>query len=302
MANKTYQHLIFSGLKNGWHLANIASLSWPIKKRGLEENVFLHLINDLDDESVQTSNDIVHNLSLREKADKAVRIHDLNSIDRLFPDDTDVAKDELPRKQRTEQNNLPNIASITQLYSAGDAKDIVIPYFHVGGQKMGNQLDLLEGARPLFIKQNIATVGIEHTVDMDIDALLHFFNAMNYRTYFLGKYHLVRIDNLCRSALYTMLERPEFKAPLPGSNQSKNNAFGYHTAPAFYVAIAGKRFESEIRSIEHTYDTLGVYSSQPSNAQDRSRERYSSMVASLLRGGTKEDDSILYRERIHIES
>ena len=125
----------------------------------------------------------------------------------------------------------------------------MIPYFHVGGKEMRNQLDILEGAAPLFLKQNIVTAGIEHTIDMDIDILLHFFNSMKYRTYLLGKYHLVRIDNLCRTALDAMLERPEFKVPSLESEEMKSNAFGFHTAPSFFVAIAGNRFEAETHAI-----------------------------------------------------
>ena len=300
-SKKVIQHLIFYGLRNGWYLANIASLLWPIKKHGLQEKVTLHLINDLDDESVKTYNDINDNLSLRKKVDKAVHIHDLNSIDRLFLGAEEV-KGALSKAQGTEQNNLPNISSIIQASSsAGYTKEIVIPYFHVGGQEMRNQLDLLEGAAPLFLNQNIVTVGIEHTIDMDIDILLHFFNSMKYRTYFLGKYRLVRIDNLCRSALQSMLERPEFEAPSLESEEIKGNAFRFYTAPAFYVAIAGNRFNVETRAIQHTYDMLGVYPSQPSNAQDRSRERYSSIFGSFLRGQGKGDKSILERERVHTE-
>ena len=282
---KTIQHLIFYGLKNGWYLANISSLLWPNKKHGLQEKVTLHLINELDDENAKTFNDIVDTLSLKEKVDKAVRIHDLNSIDGLY---LGADEGELPEERRTGQNNLLDIASMIQSSSAaGNTKEIVIPYFHVGGQEMRNQLDLLEGAAPLFLNQNIVTVGIEHTIDMDIDILLHFFNSMKYRLYFLGKYRLIRIDNLCRSALQTMLERPEFEVPSLVSEEMENNAFGFHTTPAFYVAIAGDRFETETRAIQHAYDILGVYSSQPSNAQDRSRERYSSMLASFLRGVSK---------------
>ena len=300
-SKKAIQHLIFYGLKNGWYLANVASLLWPIKKHGLQEKVALHLINDFDDESADSFNAIVDNLSLKENVDEAVHIHNLDSIDRLFLG-ANEGKDELP-KERTEQNYLPNVSSMIQTYSAnGSTKEMVIPYLHVGGREMRNQLDLLEGATPLFLNQNIVTVGIEHTIDMDIDVLLHFFNSMKYRTYFLGKYRLVRIDNLCRAALQTMLERPEFEAPSSESEEIKSSTFGFHTAPAFYVAIAGDRFEVETRTIQHTYDMLGVYSSQPSNAQDRSRERYSSRFSSFFRGASKGDKSVLARERIHKES
>ena len=56
----------------------------PIKKHGLQEKVTLHLINDLNDKNVSTFNDIVDNLSLKEKVDKVAHVHELNSIYRLF--------------------------------------------------------------------------------------------------------------------------------------------------------------------------------------------------------------------------
>jgi len=280
---KMTQHLIFSGLKNGGYLANIASLSWPIKKHGLQEKVILHLINDSDDENAESFNDIVDNLSLKEKVDRVVRIHDLNGISRIFGQNV--------------QSSVPDVSSL--IYPE-TVEEIVIPYLHVGGQRMRDQLDILDGAVPLFLNQSIATVGVEHTIDVDVDVLLQFFNSMNYRTYFLGKNHLVRIDNLCESVLHSIINRPEFKIPLSTSDPMKSNKYRYHIAPAFYVALAGDRFEAEVRSIQHAYDMLGVYSSQPSNAQDRSRERYSSMFG-FFRGRNKKD-MILNRERIYTES
>ena len=308
---KYTQHLIFSGLKNGGYLANIASLLWPIKKHGLQEKVTLHLIDDSDDEHAETFNDIVDNLSLKEKVDKVVHIHDLTAINRASDETNQKIQSEMPSEswfsfakhapklRKTQQTDIMDISSLIQ--SSSESNEDVIPYFHVGGQYMRNQVDLLNGAIPFFRNQSIATVGVEHSRDMDVDTLLQFFNSMKYKTYLLGKNHLVRIDNLCQSVLHGILERPEFKIPLPKSDQMKNGGYGFHTAPAFYVALAGSRFESEVRSIQHTYDMLGVYSLQPSNAQDRSRERHSSMFASLI-GLSEKDNSILERQRIYTES
>lgn len=75
-------------------------------------------------------------------------------------------------------------------------------------------------------------------------------------------YRLVHIDNLCRPALQSMLECPKFEAPSLESEEMKGNAFRFHTAPTFYVAIAGNRFNVEIHAIQHTYNMLGVYPSQ----------------------------------------
>jgi len=315
-SKKYTQHLIFTGVKNGGYLANIASLSWPIKKRGKNEKVILHLINDSDDyDSMKTSNEI---MALKEKTDRDIRMHDLNSIDTLtvpsidtmISRELDAVRQEqvselwLPsfatRKQNLRHRKshvLRNLSSIAKF--SADVNNTVIPYFHVGGKRMDDQLNLLEGAVPLFLNQTIVTVGIEHSIDMDVDVMVKFFNAMNYKTYFLGKNHLVRIDNLCQSVLHNILARAEFQVP---SSLSHEHMFGFHTAPAFYVAIAGKRFEAEARAIQHTYDMLGVYSLQPSNAQDRSRERYSSLFSSLLRGVNLDNSALLERERIYTES
>ena len=101
----------------------------------------------------------------------------------------------------------------------------------------------------IFLKQNIVIAGIEYTIDMDIDILLYFFSSMKYRTYLLGKYHLVRIYNLCRTALDAMLECPEFKVHSLESKEMKSNAFGFYIAPSFFVAIVGNRFEAETRTM-----------------------------------------------------
>ena len=148
----------------------------------MQEKIILHLINELGDESAKTFNDIIDNSSLIEIVDKDVRIHNLNSINGLY---LGVNEGELPKRQRTDQSKLPNIASMIQT-----------SYFHVGGQKMRNQLDFPEGAAPLFLNQNIV-----------------IFNSMKYRVYLLIKYHLVHIDNLCQLVLQTLLERPEFEVP-----------------------------------------------------------------------------------------
>ena len=276
----------------------------------------MHLINDSDDYgSMKTSNEI---MALKEKTDRDIRMHDLNSIDTLtvpsidtmMSRELDAVQQEqvselwLPSFASHKQNLrhrknhvLHNLSSIAKF--SADVNNTVIPYFHVGGKRMDDQLNLLEGAVPLFLNQTIVTVGIEHSIDMDVDVMVKFFNAMNYKTYFLGKNHLVRIDNLCRSVLHNILARAEFQVP---SSLSDEHMFGFHTAPAFYVAIAGQRFEAEARAIQHTYDMLGVYSLQPSNAQDRSRERYSSLFSSLLRGVNLDNSALLERERIYTES
>merc|ERR1712232_1328658 len=252
---KSTQHLLFSGLKNGGYLANIASMSWPIKKRGEQEKVLLHLIDDNEENVELTFNEIVDNFESKGKVHKDIRVHNLKNIDRLLPNGENIdgsllEKDEIvkqkkvsaswfsysgqhtEKERRTKESELHDVSSIIRTSSNpnnNSTEKTIIPYFHVGGQRMSKQLDLLEGAAPLFLNQSIVTVGIEHSVDMDIDALLHFFNSLNYRTYLLGKYHLVRIDNICKSILNDIMERPEFKVPQSSSSQDdniNNNVFG----------------------------------------------------------------------------
>ena len=115
---------------------------------------------------------------------------------------------------------------------------------------------------------------------MDADATLEFFNVIKHRIYFLGKNQLMRVNNLCESVLHNVLQRPEFKVLLLASDSMKNSACNYYATPTFCIALASKRFKDKVHSMQHNYDKW-VYSSQPSNAQDWSIERYSSLFVTL---------------------
>ena len=74
--------------------------------------------------------------------------------------------------------------------------EIVVPYLHVDGARMADQLLVLESARTLLEENTVVAVGIEHSADMDVRVLIDFFTQVRYKAFFLGARQVARIDNL----------------------------------------------------------------------------------------------------------
>merc|ERR1712194_310283 len=90
---------------------------------------------------------------------------------------------------------------------------IVVPYLHVDGSSMKNQLLVLESARSLLEDNRVVAVGVEHSPDMDVRVLIQFFTDVRYKTFFLGARQVARIDNLCDEVLDDVLDHPSVGLP-----------------------------------------------------------------------------------------
>ena len=89
----------------------------------------------------------------------------------------------------------------------------IIPYFHVDGMSASRQFDILKSSQPLLEDNTIVIVGVEHSPDMDIHQLIEFFRSVNYKTFFLGKSQIARIDHLCPEILEQVLSHKSITPP-----------------------------------------------------------------------------------------
>lgn len=51
-------------------------------------------------------------------------------------------------------------------------------------------------------------MGIENSPDLDANELIDFFREVNYKTFFLGKIQITRIDHLCPEMLEEVISHP----------------------------------------------------------------------------------------------
>jgi hypothetical protein len=106
----------------------------------------------------------------------------------------------------------PNLRTLLPFEDEDDGEgEIVVPYLHVDGMSMANQMRVLESARSLFEDKRAVAVGIEHSPDMDVRVLIEFFTSVRYKTFYLGTRQIARIDNLCEEVLDDVLEHPYVK-------------------------------------------------------------------------------------------
>lgn len=106
----------------------------------------------------------------------------------------------------------PNLRAILPFEDEDDGEgEIVVPYMHIDGKSMANQMLVLESARSLFEDKIAVAVGIEHSPGMDVRVLIEFFSSVRYKTFYLGARQLARIDNLCEEVLDDVLEHPYVK-------------------------------------------------------------------------------------------
>lgn len=158
--------------------------------------------------------------------------------------------------------------------------NIVVPYLHVDGTRMSDQMLVLESARTLLEDNVIVAVGIEHSPDLDPRALIQFFREVKYKTFFLGARQVARIDNLCDEVLSDVLDHPSVKQAggsalrrlfinlglVPGDElrisggggASPEGARRRETLP-FFVAMPRGRRNREEMTIQHMYDLFGGY-------------------------------------------
>ena len=135
-------------------------------------------------------------------------------------------------------------------------------------------------------------VGIEHSPDMDVRALIAFFVEVGYKTFFLGARQVARIDNLCDEVLDDVLDHPSVSPPRGGWLRRVFIRLGLVSAeelrisgeeddpggprrretPPFFVALPRGRRSREEMTIQHMYDLFGGYGGgggQVATANDR---------------------------------
>jgi hypothetical protein len=186
----------------------------------------------------------------------------------------------------------PNLKALLPFEDEDDGEgEILVPYLHIDGMSMANQMLVLESARSLLNEKKAVAVGIEHSPDMDVRVLIEFFTSVRYKTFYLGARQLARIDNLCDEVLDDVLEHPSVKKNdhkirrlfirlgilsneelrISGDGSSSEVPKRRETPP-FFVAMPRGRRNKEETTIQHMYDLFGGYGGgggQVKTANDR---------------------------------
>lgn len=308
------QHIIFTESRDSGHLAFQAIRHWP--PRGKHRTIVHVIASDelpRDKEGRNAAKALgygaLEDIEERFKGIDKARIYDrdgnlagLAKIDEDMDDDeiqealeVDVPdKETLELRMRSGKNRrlgnstllpdgtrpYPNLRALLPFEEEDEGDgDIVVPYLHVDGTSMKNQLLVLESARDLFEDKTIVVVGIEHSPDLDVKTLIEFFHSVRYKTFFLGARQVARIDNLCDEVLDDVLDHPSVKPPtknwarrlfmnlglipkdelrISGTEESPEGP-KQREAPPFFVAMPRGRRSKEEMTIQHMYDLFGGY-------------------------------------------
>ena len=307
------QHIIFTESRDSGHLAFQAIRHWP--PRGKHRTIVHVIASDelpRDRDSRNAAKALgygaLEDIEERFKGIDKARIYDrdgnlagLAKIDEDMDDDEiqEALEIEVPDKEtlelrmRTGKNRrlgnttlpdgtrpYPNLRALLPFEEEDEGDgDIVVPYLHVDGTSMKNQLLVLESARDLLEDKTIVVVGIEHSPDLDVKTLIEFFQSVRYKTFFLGARQIARIDNLCDEVLDDVLDHPSVKPPtknwarrlfmhlglipkdelrISGSEDSPEGP-KQREAPPFFVAMPRGRRNKEEMTIQHMYDLFGGY-------------------------------------------
>lgn len=307
------QHLLFTGVRDGGHLASIAMKYWPTRGSYRTQ---VHVIAADDSISSDDSEEALNYGSLAQiestfqnhanaenihiydpKGQKAGIVRsdiDDDDVFRLMEedmfgsddDDDDYTKTALSLGDDFVHLSANEYVSFTNLlapYFAGTASDDdevdadtehIIPYFHVDGMRASRQFDILRSSKPLLEDNTIVIVGVEHSPDMDVHELIDFFRDFNYKTFFLGKSQVARIDHLCPEILDQVLSHDSITPSEPSFIRSalqylnlipqdpkkhlvhphQDNQLKY---PPFFVAMPRGRRSKEEMTIQHNYDLFG---------------------------------------------
>ncbi|KAL7439609.1 hypothetical protein ACHAXM_006776 [Skeletonema potamos] len=309
------QHIIFTESRDSGHLAFQAIRHWP--PRGKHRTI-VHVIasdelpHDKDSRNAAKAlgYGALEDIEERFKGIDKARIYDrdgnlagLAKIDEDMDDDeiqeaveVDVPdKETLDLRMRSGKNRrlgntttllpdgsrpYPNLRALLPFEEEDEGDgDIVVPYLHIDGTSMKNQLLVLESARDLLEDKTIVVVGIEHSPDLDVKTLISFFQSVRYKTFFLGARQIARIDNLCDEVLDDVLDHPSVKVPTKNwarrlfmhlgliskdelrISGTKDTPEGpkRREAPPFFVAMPRGRRSKEEMTIQHMYDLFGGY-------------------------------------------
>ena len=341
------QHLVFTGTRDGGHLAEIALKFWPPRGNFVTQ---LYIVSDPhDDHSVHPKNSTHYHEN--DLSGRALEYGALSSIEERFQnhkmsdhihifdpkgqraglvrsdlDDDDVVQlkqeemfdmyddqvsvdvfdDDLVLERRRRTSLLDNETSTLQneheffslkkllsqfldvnedsnslttqeensATSEEDKTKHVIPYFHVDGRSANQKFEILESAMPLLQDNMIVTVGVENSPDLDVPALIDFFREVKYKTFFLGKRQIMRLDHLCPEILEEVISHPLIRKKGTHRIRKMLQYFGIipqekdahiihpHPEnemlfPAFFVATPRGRHSKEEMTIQHMYDLFG---------------------------------------------
>lgn len=300
------QHLLFTGTRDGGHLASIAMKYWPTRGSYRTQ---IHVIASDDGASNDNTEDALDYGSLSQiettfqNHPNAQNIHIYDpkgqkaGIVRSDIDDDDVFRimeEEMFGSDDDEDDNIKHndflsnsnydYVSLTNLFAPyfergnddddglNSKTEQIIPYFHVDGMSASRQFDILKSSQSLLEDNTIVIVGVEHSPDMDIHQLIEFFRSVNYKTFFLGKSQIARIDHLCPEILEQVLSHKSITPPeenhirkllqyfniIPQSNHPvhphDDNKLQY---PPFFIAMPRGRRSKEEMTIQHNYDLFG---------------------------------------------
>ncbi|KAL7536835.1 hypothetical protein ACHAXR_007418 [Thalassiosira sp. AJA248-18] len=222
---------------------------------------------DMDDDEVLQGMEVDvpdrETLEFRMKSGKNRRMKHTNTT--LLPDGT---------------RPYPNLRALLPFEEEDEGDgEILVPYLHVDGMSMTNQMIVLESARSLLEENRVVAVGVEHSPDMDVRVLIAFFEQVRYKTFFLGARQVARIDNLCDEVLDDVLDHPSVSLPkgnwfrrlfihlgliskaelrISGDKKTPEGPKQRETPPFFVAMPRGRRSKEEM-TIQHMYDLFGGY-------------------------------------------
>lgn len=162
------QHVVFTGTRDGGHLAQEALKHWPARGTYRTQlHVFADQSSDeLDYETIQTIVD-------RFKGDEQdVHIYDANAniAGHKEENDDNRVDEALKRQPMVVEKNFSKLPDLkTVIFDADDDEDAVIPYLHVDGTSMAMQMSILTQTEHLLEEHKIVVVGLEHTPDLDVN-------------------------------------------------------------------------------------------------------------------------------------
>lgn len=309
------QHLLFAEVRDSGHLAYEAIRHWP--PRGKHRTTVHVIASDEMPHDAASRNAAkalgygsLEDIEQRFKGNDKARIYDrdgniagLADIGEDMDDDEvlegmeiDVPdRETLEMRMRSGKNGrmkktnttlpdgtrpYPNLRALLPYEEEDDGEgEIVVPYLHVDGSSMANQMIVLESARSLLEENTVVAVGVEHSPDMDVRELIKFFTQVRYKTFFLGARQVARIDNLCDEVLNDVLDHPSVSLPqgnwfrrffiklgliskeelrISGDEESPEGPKRRETPPFFVAMPRGRRSKEEM-TIQHMYDLFGGY-------------------------------------------
>ena len=306
----TRQHVIFAGSRDSGHLAEVATKHWP--PRGSFRTQFHVIADDItpDDSEEALGYGTISAIEERFRGKENIHVYDregslagLKSMDD-DADDDEVMDDDFREGYTERKNQLdrrrakmlgmdedadpfgnstarPPYMSLTSLLPIDEDEDeesgLIIPYLHVDGIDQEEQFSILDSAKPLLLTNTIVIVGVEHSPDLDLRALIEFFLSVDYKTFILGSRQVHRADNLCPEILDDVLLHPALNKHTlnPHPIRSFLHRIGIvkdhmsHlkqvpddtrlTTPPYFVAMPRGRRSKEEMTIQHMYDLFGGY-------------------------------------------